>query len=64
MSVSKTNEWDLLKRQFDALVHDESVGAESIEEIFDAQFCRRFVELINQISERNRTTGYIDWSRR
>ena len=64
MSVSKTNEWDLLKRQFDALVHDEGVGAESIEEIFDAQFRRRFAELINQISERNSTTGYIDWSRR
>jgi hypothetical protein len=23
-----SNEWDLLKRQFDALVHDESVAAE------------------------------------
>jgi len=46
------------------LVHDESVGAESIDDIFDAQFRRRFVELINQIAQRNNTTGYIDWSRR
>jgi hypothetical protein len=60
----KTNEWDLLKRQFDALVHDESGGAESIEKIFDVQFSRRFTELINQTAERNSRTGYIDWSRR
>ncbi len=64
MSVSKTNEWELLKRQFDALVRDESVGAESIEEIFDAEFRRRFAKLLNQIAERNSTTGYIDWFRR
>ena len=62
--MSKTNEWDLLKHQFDALVHDESVGAESIDEIFDVQFRRRFAELINQTAQRNSTTGYIDWSRR
>ena len=60
----KTNEWNLLKDQFDALVHDESVGADSIEEIFDTQFRRRFTELINRATERNSTTGYIDWSRR
>jgi hypothetical protein len=60
----KSNEWDLLKRQFDALVHDDSVGAESIEKIFDVQFCRRFAELINQTAEHNSKTGYIDWSRR
>jgi hypothetical protein len=61
--VSNPNEWDLLKRQFDALVHDESVGAESIDEILDAQFRRRFAELINQTAHRNSTNGYIDWSR-
>jgi len=59
----KSNEWDLLKRQFDALVHDES-GVESIEKIFDVQFSRRFTELINQTAESNSRTGYIDWSRR
>jgi hypothetical protein len=62
-SMMQTNEWALLKRQFDALVHDES-GAESIEKIFDVQFSRRFTELINQTAERNSRTGYIDWSRR
>jgi hypothetical protein len=29
----KNNEWDLLKLQFDALTHDESVESRSIEEI-------------------------------
>jgi hypothetical protein len=48
-SVSKTNEWELLRRQFDALTHDERV--ESVEDIFDAQFRRRFTDLINQIAQ-------------
>ena len=39
-----TNEWDLLKRQFDALAHDEDVDAKSIDEIFDFEFRRRFAE--------------------
>jgi len=29
------NSWDLLKREFDALTHDEELDAESIDEIFD-----------------------------
>ena len=62
-SMSKANEWDLLKRQFDALMHDDSVGAERIDEIFDVQFRRRFTELINQIAQRNsRSVGY-NWPR-
>ena len=64
MSVDpKTNEWNLLKHQFDAPVHDESVSAESIDEIFDAEFCRRFTELINQTAQRTRTNVY-NWPRR
>jgi hypothetical protein len=59
-----TNEWGLLKDQFDVLVHDESARSDSIENIFDDQFYRRFAELINRVIERNSTTGYIDWSRR
>jgi hypothetical protein len=62
--LPKTNEWDLLKHQFDALVHDESVGAESIDEIFDVQFRRRFTELINQTAQRNSTTIGYNWPRR
>ena len=48
--MSKTEEWDVLKHQFDALVRDESSGAECIEEILDAQFRRRFAELIDRVA--------------
>jgi hypothetical protein len=47
-SVSKTNEWDLLKHQFEALVQDESVDADSLEKVLDEQVRRRFAELINR----------------
>jgi hypothetical protein len=43
----KTNEWNLLKAQSDALLH-ENVSNDSIEKILDAQFRRRFAELINR----------------
>jgi len=56
--VSKKNEWELLRRQFDALTHDETV--ESIEDIFDAQFRRRFADVINQIAQPDSTTGSIE----
>jgi hypothetical protein len=63
-SMSKANEWDLLKRQFDALTHDDSVGCvESIDEIFDVQFRRRFTELINQTAQHNSTTIGYNWPR-
>jgi hypothetical protein len=62
-SMSKANEWDVLKRQFDAPMHDESVGAESIDEIFDVQFRRRFTDLINQIAQRNSTSVGYNWPR-
>jgi hypothetical protein len=45
----RAKEWSSLKHQFDELVHDESVGADSIEQIFDAEFHRRFAELINRV---------------
>jgi hypothetical protein len=46
------DEWTLLKRQFDALVHDESVDADSIAKTLDEQVRRRFVELINRAADR------------
>ena len=48
--VLRTQEWSLLKQQFDELVHDESVAAETIEKIFDAEFHRRFAELISRVA--------------
>jgi hypothetical protein len=62
-SMLKANEWDLVKCQFDALMHDESVDAQSIEEIFDMQFRRRFTELINQTAQRNSTSVGYNWPR-
>ena len=56
--MSKTNEWSVLKRQFDALA--QSVGPDSIEKIFDMEFRRRFSELINRTrgqSKQNRDIG-------
>jgi hypothetical protein len=55
VSMSKVNEWDLLKREFDALTHHEDVDAESIDEIFDLEFRRRF---INKTAQRNGTNQY------
>jgi hypothetical protein len=53
----KPNEWNSLKDQFDALVHDECVGADSIEKIFDIQFRRRFAEQGCGSSKHNRNVG-------
>ena len=58
----ENKQWESLRRQFDALTHDESV--ESIEDIFDAQFRRRFTDLINQIAQPDSTTRSIDWRQR
>ena len=56
--IPKTNEWSLLERQFDALVHEKSARPDSVEEIFDMEFRRRFSELINQTARRNSTNVY------
>jgi hypothetical protein len=53
----KTNEWNLLKQQFDALLHDENVSPDSIEEVLDVEFRRRFAELIYRATYRGRRYG-------
>lgn len=52
--MSKTDDWGSLKQQFDALMHTESAEGESVEEIFDLQFRRRFAELINETAQSNK----------
>ena len=52
----KTNEWNLVKDQFDALVHDESVHEDSIEKFLDDQIRRRFGEWISRAAERKTIT--------
>jgi hypothetical protein len=43
----KTDEWNLLKYQFDELARDASAGADSIE--LDPDFHRRFTQLMNRV---------------
>ena len=52
----KTNEWNLLKDQFDALTYGESVREDSIEKLFDDQIRRRFGEWITRTAERKTRT--------
>ena len=52
-ALAAHNEWNLLKDQFHALVRE---GSDSIEDIFDAQFRRRFSELINRTTKRESRT--------
>ncbi len=52
----KTNEWNLLKDQFDALVHDGSAREDSIEKFLDDQIRRRFGEFITRAAERKTRT--------
>jgi hypothetical protein len=60
--VSKAHEWELLRRQFDALTLEQSV--ESIEDVLDAQFRRRFTDLINQVLHPDSISRSIDWHQR
>ena len=52
-ALAAHNERNLLKDQFQALVRE---GSDSIEDIFDVQFRRRFSELINRTTERESRT--------
>jgi hypothetical protein len=56
--VATPSEWNLLKHQFEVLVHDEIVDADSIEKTFDEQVRRRFAEMINRAVE-GRTSGRV-----
>lgn len=48
---------ELIENQFDTLVQDESVAADSIEKIFDMQFRSRFSELRSRAADRRSRTG-------
>jgi hypothetical protein len=47
------HEWNLLREQFRALAREDS---DNIEDIFDAQFRRRFCDLINRTADRKNIT--------
>ena len=44
---AKRNEWNLLLDRFQALARE---GSDSIEDIFDLQFRRRFSKLVDKVS--------------
>jgi hypothetical protein len=55
LSVDQTNEWSLLKDQFDALVRDEGMREDSIERL--DQIRRRFAERIIRAAGRKSKTN-------
>jgi len=57
MVSDKTNEWNLLKDQFDALVQNEGVREDSLEQLLDGQIRRRFGELIAWAAGHQRDYG-------
>ena len=59
MSVDQTNEWSLLKDQFDALVRDEVIREDRIERLCDDQIRRRFAERIIRVAERRSKTNNV-----
>jgi hypothetical protein len=59
----QVNEWNVLKDQFDALVRDQTADAETIEELFDIQFRRRFSDLIIQTALRSSQQNVLRFPR-
>jgi len=57
MASDKTNEWKLLKEEFDALVRNEGGREESLEQLLDYQVRRRFGELIAWAATHQRDYG-------
>ncbi len=52
----KTNEWNSLKEQFRALVHNEGVREDSLEQFVDDGIRRRFGEVISRAYREKRET--------
>ena len=50
----KTNEWNLLKDQFDALVRNEGVRQGSLEQALDYEILRRFGEVIASVGDQTK----------
>jgi hypothetical protein len=44
VSDPKTNEWNLLKDQFDALAHSKGVRQDNLEQVLDDGIRRRFID--------------------
>ena len=64
LSEPKTNEWNLLKDRFDALVHNETLHEDNLEKFLDDQIRRRFGEWITRARERKNRTEMTPSRRR
>ena len=62
MSSSPKSEWNLLKEEFDALVRNEGVREDRLEQSFDYKVHRRFGDLIAS-SLGHRPAGYYGLSK-
>src|SRR5262249_1034085 len=62
MSSNSTNEWSLLKEEFDALVRNEGGREESLEQLLDYQVRRRIGELIASSRGRQAAGYYGAWT--
>ena len=60
-SNPKTNEWNLLKEEFDALVRNEGVREESLQQHFNDVVHRRFGELIAWAAGHNAKGYHGPW---
>jgi len=61
MSNSPTNEWNLLKQEFDALAHNEGGHQDNVGQLLDAQIHRRFGELIAWAAGHKSTNYHGPW---
>jgi len=55
MSSNPVDEWSLVREQFEALVRERS---DNIDDLLDAQFCKRFSQLITHATDRARLRAH------
>jgi hypothetical protein len=57
MSSNPVDEWSLVRKQFEALVRERS---DNIDDLLDAQFCKRFSQLITHATDRARLRAHSE----
>ena len=57
MSSNPVDEWSLVREQFEALVRERS---DNIDDLLDAQFCKRFSQLITHATDRARLRAHSE----
>ena len=57
MSSNPVDEWSLVRERFEVLVRERS---DNIDDLLDAQFCKRFSQLITHATERARLRAHSE----